>query len=140
MDEATIHAISDLIEELIAAGATLLACGLGAPSEAKSLRGQPNGEVLIADGPYLEAKEHLGGFEYWKPLTWTKRWRGPQGFSRPKLAGRDTRNPIQQPAERHSSPIAPTPATAMSTPIGETRPPLTSTMAYSNQPPIQPPA
>ena len=29
---------------------------------AKSLRAQPNGEVLITDGPYLEAKEHVGGF------------------------------------------------------------------------------
>jgi hypothetical protein len=28
----------------------------------KSLRAQPNGEVLITDGPYVEAKEHIGGF------------------------------------------------------------------------------
>ena len=62
IDEATIHAINQLNEELIAAGARLMACGLGAPSQAKSLRGQPNGEVLITDGPYLEAKEHIGGF------------------------------------------------------------------------------
>ena len=31
-------------------------------SSAKSLRAQPNGEVLITDGPYLETKEHVGGF------------------------------------------------------------------------------
>ncbi|HEY1743916.1 MAG TPA: YciI family protein [Granulicella sp.] len=62
MTEATIHAINSLNEELIAAGARLLACGLSPASQAKSLRGQPNGEVLITDGPFLEAKEHIGGF------------------------------------------------------------------------------
>ena len=62
MDEATVHAINVLNEELIAAGARLLAGGLAPPSQAKSLRTQPNGEVLITDGPYLEAKEHVGGF------------------------------------------------------------------------------
>ena len=35
------------------------ACGLGA---AKSLRPQNDGGVLITDGPYLETKEHIGGF------------------------------------------------------------------------------
>ena len=35
------------------------ACGLGA---AKSLRAQTDGGVLIIDGPYLETKEHIGGF------------------------------------------------------------------------------
>jgi len=39
-----------------------MACGLSPASQAKSLLGQPNGEVLITDGPYLEAKEHIGGF------------------------------------------------------------------------------
>jgi hypothetical protein len=62
VDEAMVHAIDVLNEELIAAGARLLAAGLSAPSQAKSLRVQPNGEVLITDGPYLEAKEHTGGF------------------------------------------------------------------------------
>jgi len=31
-------------------------------SSAKSLRAQPDGKVLITDGPYLETKEHIGGF------------------------------------------------------------------------------
>jgi len=62
MTESTIQAINDLNEELIAAGARLMACGLAPASHAKSLRGLPNGEVLITDGPYLEAKEHIGGF------------------------------------------------------------------------------
>ena len=38
----------------------------GAPksdaSNARSLRAQPDGKVLITDGPYLETKEHIGGF------------------------------------------------------------------------------
>jgi hypothetical protein len=62
MTEATVRVINDLNDELEAAGARLMACGLSPASEAKSLRGQPNGEVLITDGPYLEAKEHIGGF------------------------------------------------------------------------------
>ena len=62
IDEATIHAINALNDELEAAGARLLAAGLAPASQAKSLRGQPNGEVLITDGPYSEAKEHVGGF------------------------------------------------------------------------------
>jgi hypothetical protein len=59
---AMVQAINDLNEELEAAGARLMACGLSPASQAKSVRGQPNGEALITDGPYLEAKEHIGGF------------------------------------------------------------------------------
>lgn len=62
VDAATIQAINELNDELEATGARLMACGLSPASEAKSLRGQPNGEALITDGPYLEAKEHIGGF------------------------------------------------------------------------------
>jgi hypothetical protein len=62
MSKATIQAINDLNDELEAAGARLLACGLSPASQAKSLRGQPDGKVLITDGPYLETKEHIGGF------------------------------------------------------------------------------
>jgi hypothetical protein len=60
--EAMVRAINDLNEELEAAGARLMACGLSPANQAKSVRGQPNGEVLITDGPYLETKEHIGGF------------------------------------------------------------------------------
>ena len=51
-----IHALN---KEMIAAGVRIYACGLG---KAKSLRPQPDGGVLITDGPYLETKEHIGGF------------------------------------------------------------------------------
>ena len=59
MDEAVGLAIHALNKEMIAAGVRKFACGLGA---AKSLRTQTNGEVLVTDGPYLEAREHIGGF------------------------------------------------------------------------------
>jgi hypothetical protein len=62
VDEAMVGAINALNEEMIAAGVRLLVGGLAPATHAKSLRGQPNGEVLITDGPFLEAKEHVGGF------------------------------------------------------------------------------
>ena len=61
-DEAMVQAISDLNEEMEAAGVRLLVGGLAPAAHAKSLRVQPNGELLITDGPFLEAKEHVGGF------------------------------------------------------------------------------
>ena len=60
--EATIEEIHALNREMIAAGARVFAGGLIAPSNAKSLRTQPDGKVVITDGPYLETKEHIGGF------------------------------------------------------------------------------
>ena len=51
-----IHALN---KEMMAAGVRKFACGLGS---AKSLRAQTDGGVLITDGPYLETKEHIGGF------------------------------------------------------------------------------
>jgi len=57
--EAMVHDISSLNKEMIAAGVRSFAGGLG---KAMSLRAQTNGEVLLTDGPYLETKEHVGGF------------------------------------------------------------------------------
>jgi len=59
MDPSAGEKIHALNKEMIAAGVRRYACGLGA---AKSLRGQADGGVLITDGPYLETKEHIGGF------------------------------------------------------------------------------
>ena len=61
-DEATGREIHALNKEMIAAGVRNFAGGLSSPSYAKSLRAQPDGGVLITDGPYLETKEHIGGF------------------------------------------------------------------------------
>jgi hypothetical protein len=60
--EAMIRDIDALNEEMEAAGARFFAGGLTAASRGKSLRAQPDGKVLITDGPYLETKEHIGGF------------------------------------------------------------------------------
>ena len=60
--EAMERDIDVLNEEMEAAGARIFAGGLSPASKAKSLRAQPNGKVLITDGPYLETKEHIGGF------------------------------------------------------------------------------
>jgi hypothetical protein len=60
--EETMRDISALNKEMMAAGVRFFAGGLQPETKAKSLRAQPNGEVLITDGPYLEAKEHVGGF------------------------------------------------------------------------------
>ena len=59
VDEAVGREIHALNKEMIAAGVRKFACGLG---PAKSLRTRTDGEVLITDGPYLETKEHIGGF------------------------------------------------------------------------------
>jgi hypothetical protein len=61
-DEAMGRDIDVLNEEMIAAGVRIFAGGLRPASNAKSLRAQPGGKVLITDGPYLETKEHIGGF------------------------------------------------------------------------------
>ena len=62
-DEAVYRDMAALGEEMEAAGVkTIFAAGLLPASNAKSLRVQPDGGVLITDGPYLETKEHIGGF------------------------------------------------------------------------------
>jgi hypothetical protein len=61
-DESMLRDMQVLGEELEAAGVVRFACGLLPASRAKSLRVQPDGEVTVTDGPYTEAKEHVGGF------------------------------------------------------------------------------
>jgi hypothetical protein len=60
--EAMMEEIHALNREMIAAGVRIFAGGLSAAGNARSLRAQPNGKVLVTDGPYLETKEHIGGF------------------------------------------------------------------------------
>jgi dihydrofolate reductase len=59
--EAMMRDMGALNEEMEAKGVTILTAGLHPASDAKSLRAQPGGKVLITDGPYLETKEHVGG-------------------------------------------------------------------------------
>jgi hypothetical protein len=60
--QAMIDEIHALNREMDAAGVTKFACGISPAADAKTVRKQPDGEVLVTDGPYLEAKEHIGGF------------------------------------------------------------------------------
>ncbi len=60
--EAMIEKIHALNREMIAAGIRKFACGITPPVSAKTLRVQPDGKVLVTDGPYTETKEHMGGF------------------------------------------------------------------------------
>ena len=32
------------------------------PAARSALRAQPDGKVVVTDGPYMETKEHVGGF------------------------------------------------------------------------------
>ena len=74
--EAMIEEIHALNRELIAAGVRKFACGISPAANAKTLREQPDGKVLITDGPYTETKEHMAVFGYWKPPIWTRHSRG----------------------------------------------------------------
>lgn len=58
MDEAAVEGIHALNREMDAAGITRFAGGLGACHTVRSL---PDGDVVVTDGPYLEAKEFVGG-------------------------------------------------------------------------------
>lgn len=61
-DKAMHEDIHALNREMIDAGVRKFAGGLSSASAAKSLRAKADGEVLMTDGPYLETKEHIGGF------------------------------------------------------------------------------
>jgi hypothetical protein len=92
-DEAMSRDIDALNDEMVAAGVRVFVGGLSPASGAKSLRAQPDGKVLITDGPYLETKEHIGGFWVLEAanlddaLAW-----GAQGCRR--LSGADRGAPV----------------------------------------------
>jgi hypothetical protein len=60
--EAETNDIHALNREMITAGVRVFVAGLCGASSARSLRAQPDGKVVITDGPYAETKEHVGGF------------------------------------------------------------------------------
>jgi hypothetical protein len=53
--------LATLTDDMRSAGAWVFSGGLHAPSTATVLRAK-GGEVVMTDGPYVEGKEHLGGF------------------------------------------------------------------------------
>src|SRR5258707_1068826 len=60
--EAMMEEIHALNREMIAAGVRKFACGMSPVANTKTVRKQSDGTVLVTDGPYIEAKEHIGGF------------------------------------------------------------------------------
>ena len=62
VSEAMMEEIHALNREMIAAGVRKFACGISPAGKAKTVRKQPDGTVLVTDGPYTETKEHMGGF------------------------------------------------------------------------------
>jgi hypothetical protein len=67
--------IDALNDEMVAAGVRKFVGGPSRASSARSLRAQPNGKVLVTDGPYTETKSTWAVFGCWKPLIW-KRYSG----------------------------------------------------------------
>ena len=77
--EAMIEEIHALNREMIAAGVRKFACGIAPVGSAKTLRRKSDGKVLVTDGPYMETKEHIGGFwileaaDMEEALAWTRK-------------------------------------------------------------------
>lgn len=61
-DEAMRRDITALNVEMTTAGIRVFVGGLDRASAAVSVRARPDGELLVTDGPYMETKEHIGGF------------------------------------------------------------------------------
>src|SRR5205085_11952799 len=61
-DDAMARDIDVLNDEMKAAGVRIFVGGLQPASSARSLRAQPDGEVLVSEGAYLRTTEHVGGF------------------------------------------------------------------------------
>ena len=59
--EPVMRELNALNRDLKAAGAWVYSRGLHAPRTATVVRARGD-EVLITDGPYVEGKEHVGGF------------------------------------------------------------------------------
>lgn len=84
-DETMDRDIDALNDEMKAAGVRIFVGGLQPASSATSLRVRPDGKVLITDGPYIETKEHVGGFwvlevpDLNEALAWGARPRSPVG-------------------------------------------------------------
>ncbi len=61
-NDQTRRDIEALNEEMKAARVRVFVGGLQPPSTAVSVRARPDGSLSTTDGPYIETKEHVGGF------------------------------------------------------------------------------
>ena len=59
--EPILRDVNAVKQEMRDAGVWVFSGGLHAPSTATVIRGKDD-EALLTDGPYLEGKEHIGGF------------------------------------------------------------------------------
>jgi hypothetical protein len=77
--EPIMRDLTALEEEMKAAGVWVFSGGLHDPSTATVLRPR-DGELLVTDGPYVEGKEHIGGFTIIKApdldaaLEWARKY------------------------------------------------------------------
>lgn len=63
MEDAAMHRdINQLNDDMVAAGIRVFVGGLQPPATARAIRRGLDADHLTTDGPYIEAKEHIGGF------------------------------------------------------------------------------
>lgn len=61
-DEAMGRDIDVLNQQMVAAGVRVFVGGLEPIRKAMAVRRRPDGGLSVTDGPYIETKEHIGGF------------------------------------------------------------------------------
>ncbi len=61
-DAAMLDDIRQLNRDMVSAGIRVFVGGLQPAGKAKSVHKAVDGSTLITDGPYIESKEHVGGF------------------------------------------------------------------------------
>lgn len=54
--------IAALNREMVAANVRVFVGGLAPAPQARAIRTRSGGQPVVTDGPYLETKEHIGGF------------------------------------------------------------------------------
>ena len=83
--EAMMEEIHALNREMIAAGVRKFACGISPAANAKTLRKQPDGKVLVTDGPYPRPRSTWADFGYWNAPISTRRWHGRRRLQSPAM-------------------------------------------------------
>jgi hypothetical protein len=61
-EQAAMDDITALNKEMVAKGVRVFVGGMAPVSEAVSVRTKSPGSTVVTDGPYMESKEHIGGF------------------------------------------------------------------------------
>ena len=83
--EAMIEEIHALNREMIAAGVRKFACGISPAGNAKTVRKQPDGTVLVTKGHTPRPRSTWEVSGYWKPPIWTRHSRGRARVSSPAM-------------------------------------------------------